>query len=90
MTTTYHKRKDKKHGELPRMDVYIDGPFWPDEKLSAEENQEKLAKEVYESMEKHAKKSTYEYFKYIKRGKGKKDGDAMKDSDKTGARKGKK
>ncbi|MBQ3413731.1 1-acyl-sn-glycerol-3-phosphate acyltransferase [Candidatus Saccharibacteria bacterium] len=99
MTTTYHKRKDKKRGELPRMDVYIDGPFWPDEKLSDVENQEMLAEKVFESMEKHAKKSTYEYFRYIKRGKAdvkrnanKKKGNGGADdySDKTGVGKGKK
>ena len=64
MTTTYHKRKDKKRGELPRMDVYIDGPFWPDAKLSEDENRAKLAKEVYDSMVKYSKKNSYEYFQY--------------------------
>ena len=67
MTTTYHKRKDKKHGDLPRMDVYLDGPFYPNVKLSAEENQELLAKQAYDSMVKYSKKNTYEYFKYIKK-----------------------
>ncbi len=64
MTTTYHKRKDKKRGDLPRMDVYVDGPFWPDAKLSEEENRAKLAKEAYDSMVKYSKKSSYEYFQY--------------------------
>ena len=64
MTTTYHKRKDKKRGDLPRMDVYVDGPFWPDTKLSEEENRAKLAKEAYDSMVKYSKKSSYEYFQY--------------------------
>ena len=66
MTTTYHKRKSKKR-DLPRMDIYVDGPFFPDPKLSDEENQEMLAEKVYESMKKNAKKNTYEYFKYIKK-----------------------
>lgn len=66
MTTTYHKRKNNKR-TLPRMDIYVDGPFWPDPKLSDEENQEILAKKAYESMKKYAKKNTYEYFKYIKK-----------------------
>ena len=66
MTTTYHKRKNSKR-ELPRMDVYVDGPFYPDKKLSDEENQEMLAKKAYESMKKYAKKNTYEYFEYIKK-----------------------
>ena len=66
MTTTYHKRKGNKR-DLPRMDIYVDGPFFPDSKLSDEENQEMLAKKVYDSMVKNAKKNTYEYFKYIKK-----------------------
>ena len=67
MTTTYHKRKDKKHGDLPRMDVYLDGPFYPNVKLSAEENQELLAKQAYDSMVKYSKKNSYEYFEYKKK-----------------------
>ena len=70
MTTTYHKRSvraQKKYGDLPRMDIYVDGPFYPDNSLSDEENQEMLAKKVYDSMEKYAKKNTYEYFEYIKK-----------------------
>lgn len=66
MTTTYHKRKNSK-SELPRMDVYVDGPFYPDSKLTNEENQDMLAKKAYESMKKYAKKNTYEYFEYIKK-----------------------
>ena len=69
MITTYHKRKDKKRGDLPRMDIYIDGPFYPDTKLSEEENRAKLAKEVYDSMVKYSKKNSYEYFQYIKKEK---------------------
>ena len=64
MTTTYHKRKDKKRGELPRMEVYIDGPFWPDANLSEDENRAKLTKEAYDSMVKYSKKNSYEYFQY--------------------------
>ena len=66
MTTTYHKRKNSKR-DLPRMDIYVDGPFWPDSTLTDEENQEMLAKKVYDSMVKYSKKNTYEYFKYIKK-----------------------
>lgn len=66
MTTTYHKRKNSGK-ELPRMDVYVDGPFYPDSKLNDEENQNMLAEKVYESMKKAAKKNTYEYFEYRKK-----------------------
>ncbi|MBR3254456.1 1-acyl-sn-glycerol-3-phosphate acyltransferase [Candidatus Saccharibacteria bacterium] len=69
MTTTYHKRKNNKRGELPRMDVYIDGPFWPDAKLSEDENRAKLAQEAYDSMVKWSKKNSYEYFDYRKKKK---------------------
>ncbi|MBR2795482.1 1-acyl-sn-glycerol-3-phosphate acyltransferase [Candidatus Saccharibacteria bacterium] len=66
MTTTYHKRKNSKR-DLPRMDVYIDGPFWPDGEKSEGENRAKLAREAYESMVKWSKKSDYDYFKYVKK-----------------------
>ena len=69
MTTTYHKRKNNKRGEVPRMDVYIDGPFWPDAKLSEDENRAKLAQEAYDSMVKWSKKNSYEYFDYRKKKK---------------------
>ena len=69
MTTNYHKRKNNKRGELPRMDVYIDGPFWPDAKLSEDENRAKLAQEAYDSMVKWSKKNSYEYFDYRKKKK---------------------
>ena len=69
MTTTYHKRRDRKHGDLPRMDVYLEGPFWPDTNKTEEQNRAKLAKEAYDSMVKCSKKNAYEYFKYIKKRK---------------------
>ena len=67
MTTTYHKRKDKKKGDLPRMDVYIDGPFWPDSEKTEAENRAMLARKAYDSMVKYSKKSTYNYFEYKKK-----------------------
>lgn len=67
MTTTYHKRKNKKKGDLPRMDIYVDGPFWPDPKLSEDKNRAKLAEEAYNSLMKNSKNSTYDYFEYKKK-----------------------
>ena len=67
MTTTYHKRKDKKNGDLPRMDIYIDGPFLPDPKKTEDENRAMLAEKAYNSMQKMSKHNSYEYFKYIKK-----------------------
>ncbi len=66
MTTTYHKRKDKKRGDLPRMDVYVDGPFYPNPEKTEDENRAYLAKKAYDSMVKYSKKNTYEYFTYKK------------------------
>ncbi len=68
MTTTYHRRKNSKR-DLPRMDIYIDGPFYPDPKKTEEENQAELAKKAYDSMVKWSKRSSYNYFKYIKKAK---------------------
>lgn len=67
MTTTYHRRKNNKRGDLPRMDIYIDGPFYPDPKKNEDENRAMLAKQAYDSMVKNSKKSTYEYFEYKKK-----------------------
>lgn len=64
MTTTYHKRKNQKRGELPRMDVYVDGPFWPDPKKDEDENRKILSQKAYDSMVKYSKKNSYEYFQY--------------------------
>ena len=69
MTTTYHKRSKRKKGDLPRMEVYVDGPFYASKDGTDEERQEELAKKVYDSMVKYSKKNTYEYFKYIKKKK---------------------
>ena len=51
------------------MDIYIDGPFYPDKKLSEDENRAKLAKEAYDSMVKYSKENSYEYFRYRKSNK---------------------
>jgi hypothetical protein len=69
MTTTYHKRKDRKHGDLPRMNIYVDGPFYPDDKKTEDENRAILAKKAYDSMVKYSKKNNYEYFEYKKKSK---------------------
>ena len=51
------------------MTVYVDGPFYPDAKLSDEENRARLAEMAYNSMVKMSKHSSYDYFKYVKKGK---------------------
>ncbi len=66
MVTTYQKSKVKGQAR-PDMTVYLDGPFYPNPKLSDDENRAKLAREVHESMVKLSKKSNYEYFQYRKK-----------------------
>ena len=69
MTTTYHKRKDQKKGDVPRMEIYLDGPFYPDSKKTEDENRAMLAQAAYDSMVKNSKKNAYEYFVYKKKRK---------------------
>lgn len=66
MTTTYQKREDKKR-DLPRMTVYVDGPFYPDKDKTEAENRAILAEKAYESMKKNSRHSTYEYFEYLQK-----------------------
>ena len=66
---TMTTRRDRKKGDLPRMDVYVDGPFWPDTKKTEEENRAILAQKAYDSMVKYSKKNTYDYYRYIKKTK---------------------
>ncbi|ANK58883.1 hypothetical protein BSQ39_11530 [Loigolactobacillus backii] len=64
MTTTYQKRR---FGQKPRLTLYVDGPFLPDQTLSKKAQQEKLCKEVHACMVQRSQNSTYEYVKYEKR-----------------------
>lgn len=63
MTTTYQKRR---LGKKPNMVVYLDGPFYPDMKLSLKERQKKLQEQVSASMEKFSQNSNCEYIHYEK------------------------
>ncbi|MDD4839843.1 MAG: 1-acyl-sn-glycerol-3-phosphate acyltransferase [Clostridia bacterium] len=62
-TTTYQKRR---HCAKPKVTVYIDGPFYPDENLPIKENQKMLRNSVYEAMCKRSKNSDYEYYSYTR------------------------
>ncbi|MBQ9180728.1 1-acyl-sn-glycerol-3-phosphate acyltransferase [Candidatus Saccharibacteria bacterium] len=66
MVTTYHKRRGR---ELPRIEIWLDGPFYPDSKKNDDENRAEMARKVYESMVKLSKNSDYEYFEYRKKSK---------------------
>ena len=62
-TTVYNKRK---HRSVPKITVYIDGPFVPDESLSIKQRTQKLRDEVYFAMCGRAKLSDCEYYRYEK------------------------
>ncbi len=65
-TVTYEKRKLTK---IPRVTVYIDGPFYPDPELGLRDAQKKLRDEVHTAMTARAReRSTYERIIYRKRG----------------------
>lgn len=57
----------KKHFlfNFPVVTTYVDGPFFPDGKLSVKENQKYLREAVYQTMTQRSKKSTYGHCVYI-------------------------
>jgi len=63
-TTTYHKRKFSKK---PRVEIYIDGPFYPDLTLKKAERKEKLCEIAFNQMNERANLNSYEFVNYIKR-----------------------
>lgn len=62
-TVTYKKRKI-----IPfvKTVVYVDGPFFPDQKLSCKQNQNALCGAVYNAMLERSKNSDYNYYNYVK------------------------
>ncbi len=65
MTTTYTKRK--LFGIIckrPKINVYIDGPYYTDDNLSVKDNQQLLHDKVYETMSMRSRNSDYEYIHY--------------------------
>jgi 1-acyl-sn-glycerol-3-phosphate acyltransferase len=60
MITTYHKSK-KKNQERPRIDVYLDGPFYPNKELSGKEAEKELRDRVYNQMVLRSKNNNIEY-----------------------------
>ena len=61
-TTVYKKRKNNR----PKIEVYIDGPYYPDEKLSLKEAQKQLRNDAYFAMCNRSKLNDIEYVKYVK------------------------
>lgn len=62
LTTTYHKRRWFKR---PRIIIYIDGPFYPDESLPLHARRRELRDKVYSTMVERSRNNTYEYIRYI-------------------------
>ena len=69
-TVTYSRRKLTK---IPRVTVYIDGPFFPDRNLPSRRAQRSLRDTVYDTMCKRSELSTYERIKYIKKNDNRKE-----------------
>ena len=63
--------KNRRTGKKPRHEVYIDGPFFPDTKISKKEAREKLRLEILCAMKERASLSDCEWVKYIKLGEEK-------------------
>jgi len=63
-TTVY---KVKKYGKKPKIEIYIDGPIYPNSSLNPKDAQQELRNNVYNTMLMRSKNSNYEYVKYIKK-----------------------
>ncbi len=63
-TTTYQLKKE---GKKPKVTIYVDGPFYPNENLDKAEQRAELRNQVYNTMVERSKNSNYEYLKYIKK-----------------------
>ena len=64
ITNTYQSY-GKKHNKI-KIVTYIDGPFWPDEKLDLKERQQDLRDRIYNQMVERSKNSNIEHIKYVK------------------------
>ena len=64
-TTTFKKRKGNRK---PKPIIYLDGPFYPDTRLSEHEQIKELRDRVYEAMRWRAgQDDNFEYIKYVKK-----------------------
>lgn len=66
VTTTFRKWKMNR----PRIVMYVDGPFFADEKLNMKEKMEDLKKKVCNAMNERAKENELEFIKYVKKKEG--------------------
>jgi len=63
-TTTYTKRKFRK---IPKVTIWIDGPFFADTTKTKQEQKLELRNKVFNAMTERSKNSNYEYIKYIRK-----------------------
>ncbi|MBQ8615754.1 MAG: 1-acyl-sn-glycerol-3-phosphate acyltransferase [Clostridia bacterium] len=63
-TTVYKKRKI---GKKPKIEIYVDGPFYPNPNVTDKEAKQQLRDEVYSQLNKRASLSNYEFVNYIKK-----------------------
>ena len=63
-TVTYQKRK---HGKVPKVTVYIDGPFYKNSDLKVIDARKDLRDRVYETMKERSKNTTYKLVNYQKK-----------------------
>lgn len=64
-TTTFQPRKNR--DKRPRVTIYIDGPFYPDENLDKKSRIAALHDKAYNTLASRAKLSTIKYIDYQKR-----------------------
>lgn len=64
-TNTYKKRRFR---NTPKLVTYVDGPFYPDERLSGKQQRRDLRDRVYNTMVERSKNSNVQLIEYIKSG----------------------
>ena len=64
-TTIYKKNKHNK----PKIEIYVDGPFFPSKEIHPKLAEEELRNTIYKKLNERAKLNEYEYVKYIKKEK---------------------
>ena len=63
-TTVYKKKKNNKK---PKIEIYVDGPFYVNDKLPQKDAQTALRNVVHNKLKERAQLSNFEFVKYIKR-----------------------
>lgn len=63
-TTVY---KQKKHGKKPKIEIYVDGPYYTNSNLPDKVAQQELRNVVFNTLKNRSNLSNCEYIKYIKK-----------------------